>query len=170
MDQVEVKQELNTSPEAVVKPLGLEEEIPSEQKKKLDWRIIAGGVLIVVFGVFSGWGLTKVTKDGPEGLSPGSGEAKTISGSEKIKVGQTYGVEDNVFSDNAVGVIEADGTDGEGTHKLVREGGESQTAFLTSSSLDLDLFNNRKVEVWGETFAGQKAGWLIDVGKIKVLE
>jgi hypothetical protein len=28
----------------------------------------------------------------------------------------------------------------------------------------------KKVQVWGETFKGQKAGWLMDVGRIKALE
>jgi len=67
-------------------------------------------------------------------------------------------------------VIEKNGFDGEGTHKLLREGGESQTAYLTSSVLDLDLFVGHKVEIWGETFAAQKAGWLLDVGAVKVLD
>jgi hypothetical protein len=26
------------------------------------------------------------------------------------------------------------------------------------------------VKVWGETFKGQKAGWLMDVGRVKVME
>ena len=77
-----------------------------------------------------------------------------------------------VFRDTAVGIIEInDGslTD-EGTHKLIREGGESQTAYLTSSVLDLGKFIGRKVKVWGETFAAQKAGWLMDIGKVEILE
>ena len=27
-----------------------------------------------------------------------------------------------------------------------------------------------EVQIWGETFKGQKAGWLMDVGRIKVIE
>jgi hypothetical protein len=36
--------------------------------------------------------------------------------------------------------------------------------------VDLDRFVNHKVTVWGETFAAQKVGWLMDVGAVKVLE
>ncbi len=69
-----------------------------------------------------------------------------------------------------MGTLEKGGIDGEGTHKLIREGGESQTAYLTSSIIDLDPLVGKKVQVWGETFKGQKAGWLMDVGRVKVLE
>ena len=53
---------------------------------------------------------------------------------------------------------------------LLREGGESQTAYLTSSVLDLDMFIGRKVQVWGQTFDSTNVAWLMDIGKIKVLE
>jgi hypothetical protein len=85
--------------------------------------------------------------------------------------GKEFGSADTgVFKDTAVGVLEKGGIDGEGTHKLIREGGESQTAYLTSSLIDLDQLVGRKVQVWGETFKGQKAGWLMDVGRAKILE
>lgn len=74
------------------------------------------------------------------------------------------------FSDTATGVIEKGGINGEGSHKLIREGGPSQTAYLTSSVVDLDQFAGKKVQVWGETFSAQKAGWLMDVGRVKILE
>lgn len=81
------------------------------------------------------------------------------------------GIEDpETFRDTAEGVLEEGGIDGEGTHHLVREGGPSQNVYLTSSIVDLDGFVGRKVQVWGETFAGQKAGWLMDVGRLKVLD
>jgi len=66
--------------------------------------------------------------------------------------------------------LEKNGLDGEGTHRLIREGGPSQTAYVTSSTLDLDQFAGRKVQVWGETFRAQKAGWLMDIGRLKILE
>jgi hypothetical protein len=72
------------------------------------------------------------------------------------------------FKDSAVGVIEAGGVDGEGTHKLVREGGPSQTAYLISSVVDLDDFVGKKVKVYGQTVAGEKASWLMDVGKVEL--
>lgn len=74
------------------------------------------------------------------------------------------------FKDTATGVIEAGGLNGDGTHKLLREGGPSQTAYLTSSVVDLDQFIGKKVQVWGETNKGQKVSWLMDVGRIKIIE
>jgi len=70
----------------------------------------------------------------------------------------------------ATGVLKEGGVDGEGTHHLEREGGVSQNVYLTSSVLNLQQFVERKVQIWGETFTAQKAGWLMDVGKLKVLD
>jgi len=36
--------------------------------------------------------------------------------------------------------------------------------------LDLSEFNGKCVQVWGETFAAQEAGWLMDVGRLKLLD
>ncbi len=73
------------------------------------------------------------------------------------------------FRDSTEGILKKGGLDGEGTHHLVR-GDESQTAYLTSSVIDLNKYVDMKVQVWGETFAAQKAGWFMDVGRIKVLD
>lgn len=97
--------------------------------------------------------------------------AVTNIDSSKIKVGDVVGADnDKAFPDNAEGVLEKGGLDGEGSHKLLRSGGASQTAYLTSSIVDLDAFVGHRVRVWGETFAAQKAGWLMDVGRVEVLE
>ncbi len=88
-----------------------------------------------------------------------------------IKVGQVFGSNDEkTFRDHAVGVLVKGGIDGEGSHHLVRPGGPSKNVYLTSSVVDLDMFEGDKVEVWGETFGAKKAGWLMDVGRVKVLE
>jgi hypothetical protein len=71
------------------------------------------------------------------------------------------------FKDSAEGSIEKGGLSGEGTHKLIREGGPSQTVYLISSVVDLDSFVGKKVKVWGQTMAAQKAAWLMDVGKVE---
>lgn len=78
------------------------------------------------------------------------------------------------FRDKAEGVIEKnDVSDGEnfasGTHKLIR-GDESQTAYLTSSVLDLNEYTGKKVTVYGETFSSSQVGWLMDVGRVEVVE
>lgn len=128
--------------------------------------LIGGAILIVLTGIGSGYFLaTRKTVGGI--LRPG----RRGQVSSKIKPGMEFGSKDTeTFKDKAVGVVEKGGIDGEGSHKLIREGGPSQTAYLTSSIVKLDDFVDRKVEVWGETFAGQKAGWLLDVGRVKVLE
>lgn len=118
-------------------------------------------VLIVGAGVVTGFFLAKHGS----GLLP-SGTNRGMISTEN-EVGST---DTTVFKDTAAGVLEKGGLDGEGTHKLIREGGPSQTAYLTSSVIDLDQFVGKKVQVWGETFKGQKAGWLMDVGRVKIVE
>lgn len=118
--------------------------------------IVGGGILTGYFLASRAGGGTVSTK----GIAPGT----------ELK-GQEFGTADTgTFKDTAAGMLEKGGIDGEGTHKLIREGGPSQTAYLTSSIIDLDPLVGKKVQVWGETFKGQKAGWLMDVGRVKVLE
>ena len=56
----------------------------------------------------------------------------------------------------------------QGTHKLIRPGGEAQTAYITSTVLDLDEYVGKNVKVFGETFGSSQVGWLMDVGKVEV--
>ena len=133
---------------------------------------VVGIVIALLLGGISGFGIYKIKGGGSGG---GVGKAPTTNQTgeieeSKIKVGEVYGFDDELFKDTAEGTIEEGGGNGEGTHKLVREGGEDQNAYLTSSVLDLDSFIGRKVKVWGQTYASQKVGWLMDIGKIEVLE
>ncbi len=66
--------------------------------------------------------------------------------------------------------MEEGGIDGEGTYHLVRDGGPTKNVYMSSTVIDLGQFKGKKVQVWGQTISGKKAGWLMDVGKIKVLE
>lgn len=86
------------------------------------------------------------------------------------KIGDIYGSPNETgFKDSATGVVDKGGSaNGEGTHKLVRPGGVSQTVYLSSSVIDLDQLVGHQVTVWGETNKGQKVGWLMDVGRAKV--
>ena len=97
-------------------------------------------------------------------------QATKIEEGQEVKVGTTYGNLSKNFSDSAMGTVKAGGINGEGTHTLLREGGVTQNAALTSSVVDLDLFIDKKVEVKGETNDSAKAGWFMDVGSIKILE
>ncbi len=86
-----------------------------------------------------------------------------------VKAGAVFGVPDEkTFRDEVTGVLIKGGIAGEGSHTLLRDGGVSQNVYLTSSVVDLDQFENMQVRVWGETFKGQKAGWLMDVGRLEV--
>lgn len=114
--------------------------------------------LLIVLGVATGYFLSR-------SAAPLSSAGKPTM----INTGKVAGVTDErTFKDSAVGTVEKGGIDGEGTHKLVREGGESQTAFLISSVVDLDQYVGKKVKVWGQTFDAEKAAWLMDVGKIEI--
>ena len=96
--------------------------------------------------------------------------ADDIKSADQLVVGQSYGDTGKTFTDTATGTLVKGGINGEGTHTLQREGGKSQYAALTSSTVDLDLFVGKKVEIKGETNASTKAGWFLDVGIIKILE
>lgn len=130
--------------------------VPETKKTSLKTPLVAG-LIIVLLGVVTGYAL--VQRNQPGGSNSTSSAKGEIVGSTNNKV----------FKDTATGVIEKGGLDGEGTHKLIRDGGPSQTAYLNSSVIDLDEFVGKKVQVWGETNKGQKAGWLMDVGKVQVL-
>ncbi|PIQ70277.1 hypothetical protein COS55_02725 [Candidatus Shapirobacteria bacterium CG03_land_8_20_14_0_80_40_19] len=135
------------------------------KKKKLPLYVFLA-VLVVGLGVFTGSKIPKffnkkeTIETGKSGLIP----------KDEIKKDAEFGVKDPGQADTAIGVVEKGGIDGEGTHKLLREGGPSQNIYMTSSFLDLDSFAGMKIQIWGETMKAQKAGWLMDVLKIKVLE
>lgn len=132
------------------------------EKKISQKKIFLVAGLMVLLGIGSGYFLSRQMKEGPV--------QREVS-EEEIKAGVIVGVVDEEsFKDSAEGRLEQGGIDGEGSHHLVREGGEARNVYLTSSIVELDKFVGRKVKVWGQTFAAQKGGWLMDVGKLKVLE
>lgn len=141
----------------VVDPL--EEQIMEEQmenKRSITMYIVYA--VLVVLGVGTGYLLTRGS--GSTALTPAETQGGKVAGVNDSKT----------FKDDAEGVLEAGGLDGEGTHKLIREGGPDKTAYLTSSIVDLDEFVGKKVKVWGQTMQAKKAGWLMDIGKIESLE
>lgn len=121
---------------------------------------------VLVLGTGTGWYLS-------QNKLPllGSNSNMVAPGAQVSSGGKEAGVKDTKnFKDTAQGVLKKGGIEGEGTHHLERDGGPSQSVYLTSSVVDLDEFVDQKVEIWGETFASKKAPWLMDVGKIKVTE
>lgn len=142
------------------KELGKEfekESLHLQVKPKRNISLYLGIAIIIIAGILTGYFLS--------GQKTGSGKLKIV-GSKKV-VGS---LDTKTFPDTATGVLEKGGIDGEGTHKLIREGGDSQTVYLTSSVINLGDFVGKKVKVWGETQAAQKAGWFMDVGRVEVNE
>lgn len=133
-------------------------------KKTRSYLGILLAVVAIMAGIGTGYGSHRLFASGSS-----SGPNDVIPVSEgSIKAGDVFGSQDDAFKDRAEGYLEKGGMQGEGSHKLLRPGGEAQTVYLTSSVTDLDALVGMEIEVWGETFKGQKAGWLMDVGKIKV--
>ena len=132
-------------------------------------------LIIIVLAIFSGFWISRFVPtrvavlDTNNNITNSNQASKIIEGQEVI-VGTTYGNLSKNFGDSAMGTIKDGGVNGEGTHTLLREGGITQNAALTSSVVDLDLFVGKKVEVKGETNDSNKAGWFMDVGSIKILE
>lgn len=100
----------------------------------------------------------------------GSVENKPIATNDPAKSGKVFGSDDTeTFKDIAEGTVREGGIEGEGQFHLERPGGESQNVYMTSSTVDLSQFVGKKIKVWGATQTAQKAGWLMDVGRVEVL-
>lgn len=132
-------------------------------------------LVIVAAGTLTGFGLSKATgSSGSGGVKKGADIAGVEQGTGKIEEGQVkkgaiLGNPEKT-GDEADGVLAIGGINGEGSHRLLRPGGPSQTVYLTSSVVDLNQLNGHRVKVWGETFSAQSAGWLMDVVTVEVLE
>ncbi|HNV45199.1 hypothetical protein KBB59_02305 [Candidatus Woesebacteria bacterium] len=133
------------------------------QKKKF----IIFAVIAVLAGTLTGYGTSRLSKRND--LTKGN-VAQVAGEVNNIKPGDIFGISDrDTFSDSAQGYLEKGGVDGEGSHHLLREGGQSQTVALTSSVTDLDDFVGMEVKVWGETNKAQQSGWFMDVGQVEVI-
>ncbi len=150
------------SEEPMVRTLADEPVQEEQDMKTVSTKVVIGVyVALVLLGVGTGYVLSR----GVGGVLPGTANRPKMEKTDKV-VGIT---DTKTFKDSAEGVIEKGGMDGEGTHKLIREGGPSQTAYLISSVVDMDEYAGKKVRVWGQTMAAKKASWLMDVGKIELL-
>ena len=151
-------------------PQILRHDLSGEDNNKVFYKKIGIFALVAILGIFSGWGVYSLV--GGSSSSEGKESVERPTDSEEVNKGDVFGSDSDLFKDEAVGVIQAREEEGvgDGTHMLLREGGESQTAYLTSSVLDLDMFIGRKVQVWGQTFDSTNVSWLMDIGKIKVIE
>ncbi len=103
----------------------------------------------------------------------GSGLVGKLMNNSAVEKGKIYGEQDEkTFKMHEVpeGVLKPGGIEGEGEYHLERDGGPARFVYLTSSLVDLSQFVNRKVKVWGQTQKAEKAGWLMDVGRVQVVE
>jgi hypothetical protein len=119
---------------------------------------------VVLAGVGTAWVLSSkimgTTPAGSSGAAPGAKVSSTEAGV----------LDPKVKYDNATGVLKEGGLNNQGTHHLERDGGPSKSVYLTSSVIDLQSFVGKTVQVWGETLASKKVGWLMDVAKIQVAQ
>ncbi len=120
-------------------------------------------LLVVLMGVGTGWILS--------GRASGSSLKVISQENGKTEISEPVKVDESQFeAQSPEGILVEGGIDGEGTHHLERPGGPSQNVYLTSTVVDLQKYVGKKVKVWGNTISGIKAGWLMDVGKIEVIE
>lgn len=129
-------------------------------RKNVTYLVIS--ILVVLGGVMTGWYFS-----GAKGNL--FGQSTPTSTGVKVTENEA-GISDVSKFQDATGILENGGIDGEGTHHLTRDGGPSQTIYLTSTVIDLESFVGRKVQIWGETTATKKASWFMDVVKIKALQ
>ena len=125
--------------------------------------IIGGAILVILVG--GGIGFFAFHKKAPATTAMKTqANAVTVSENEA-------GVKDlSNFKDTATGTLQKGGIKGEGTYHLDRPGGATQTVYLNSTVVDMSPFIGKKVQVWGQTQASQHAPWLMDVGKIQVVQ
>lgn len=146
----------------------IEETSPTKNLMTNKFILPISFILVIALGVYSG-AMLKTTLAKKGSIPPELAGIQADIPESGVKVGDIFGsANEKSFNTSAVGVIDKGGINGEGTHKLVRPGGISQTVYLTSSVIDLDSLVGHQVTIWGETFKGQKAGWLMDVGRAKI--
>jgi hypothetical protein len=114
--------------------------------------------IAIIVGAIFGFGFTRLNN-------------KTAQkGTDKTSAQSAGVVDKKTFKDSADGILREGGIDGEGNFHLERTGGVSQNVYLTSTTVDLTAYIGKKVKVWGQTFQGEKAGWLMDVGLVEMLQ
>lgn len=133
-----------------------------QQEKKKPTALIIGAFAVVLLGVATAWLIFPKLNKSTSSQKAAPGVTATSKEAGKL--------DPNIKYDTATGTLQEGGFSGEGTYHLVREGGSEKNVYLTSSMVDLGVFVNKKVNIWGETLASKKVGWLMDVAKIQLTE
>lgn len=130
-------------------------------------------VVPIVAGIATGFGLEQLFAGSSGNVQTGTlsdGTQLQQVPTASVQPGDIFGsADESTFKDQAQGVLQIGGFEGEGSHRLLRDGGDDQTVYLTSSITDLSEFEDMEIKIWGETFKGQRVGWLMDVGRVEVI-
>lgn len=148
-----------------MEPINLQNQVAKKVKKldiKKNMPLVGGALVVVLLGVFTASLLANKLL----------GKQTSTESAPGVKVTSTEAglLDSNTKYDEATGDLKSGGIGNEGTHHIERDGGPSRYVYLTSSVIDLESFVGKKVQVWGQTIASKKAGWLMDVSKVKVSE
>lgn len=133
----------------------------SSAKKKVYVYLILGLVVVLAGG------LTGKTLAGRGGEKTSTGAEVVTKNGEVAEAGLP---EDEFTDEPAEGMLVAGGMDDEGTHHLDRGMGPEKDVYLFSTSLDLSKFEGKKVKVWGHSLTSKNVPWLMDVGRITVID
>jgi hypothetical protein len=160
-------QNLSATNNAVDKTVNTERKDQMNKKTKKAFIMIC--VVASIAGVLTGFGANKLKS---KTASNKDVELNAVAEDpNKISIGDIFGVQDeSTFTDNTQGYVEKGGVNGEGSHRLLREGGTDKTVALTSSVTDLDQFVGMEIKIWGETNKAQQSGWFMDVGRVEVVD
>lgn len=135
---------------------------PSSFPKKTLIILAASAVTIVAAGSLTGYFLSRRNI---------TSSSTTGSTTKEVRTDKEVGsLDTKTFRDSAQGKLEKGSFKGEGTHKLILDNNPKNAAYLISSIVDLDEFVGKRVEVWGETIKAQHVPWLMDVGRVKILD
>ena len=164
-DKDQAAQQVQSNPknnDKLIHPLTVDKSSSEEMPMKKMFLIFG---LVILAGIASGF-IGSYLKG-----AMGGGSSSSSSTNSKAKVVETAGIADKkTFKDSAEGTLKDGGHEsGEGSFHLDRPGGEDQTAYLTSSTVDLSKYVGKKIRVHGETFDAQHVGWLMGVGYVEVL-
>jgi hypothetical protein len=145
-------------------PVGVQpavvKKLPTDNNTRM--KLIALALVVVLLGVGTGYVLSGTN-------AKTGGPAPTSDVAEKPAGGDTA-VNESVFSDTATGVLHEGGIEGEGTHYLDTGNGPEKYVYLLSTIMDLQSFVGKKIEVHGQTLGAESAGWLMDVGQVKIVD
>lgn len=121
--------------------------------------VIISAVSIILLG--SGLGLLVSRKK--------SLKIEGASTEQLVKTDKQAGIK-NCKGDQATGTLEKTSGKEQGTHKLIREGGPSQTIYMVSSVIDLEEYVGKKMDICGDTQKLQGVSWFMDVTQVKIVE